>query len=528
MAKKIQVKLIMELRSAGMSQRSIAQTRHMSRTSVSDVYAIASEKGLTYSDVANMSNAELYDEFFPDKHPEEKVYGSIDYEKVDAELKRPGVTLKLLWREYKASCEKNGTLYFGYSKYCDGYGSYVNAQNLTNRITHKPGYTIEVDWSGTKMHLVDRASGELIDVYLFVAVLPFSQLTYIEPCLDMKEASWIGCNVNMLEFFGGVPVKVICDNLKTGVTEHPTEGEIELNDTYAEFGEFYELAIMPAAVRKPKQKASVEGAVGKIAYTVIAPLRDRVFTTLDELKKAVHEELNRFNAEPFQKRDGSRQAVYEAEEKHCLRTLPVTRYEFAQWVYGRKVQPDSHVVFEKNYYSCPFQYVSKTIDIRATGTTVQLYSDNKRISSHLRFPSYVSNRYSTHDEDLPEQFTRPEWDRDAMLQKAERIGANTLLTVQRIFESVTVKEQAYNAVNAVLRLAKAYSDVELESACKEALTRFNSPRYRHLKTILSSGVENAPSEESKPIGYVRGSDYYKSILSDSKSASTASDGGEKK
>ena len=177
MARKIQVKLIMELRSAGMSQRSIAATRHMSRSSVGDVFAFASEKGLTYSDVVGKSNAELYDLFFPDKFPTEKVYGGIDYEKIDTELKRPGVTLKLLWKEYKSKCDKSGTLSFGYSKFCDGYSAYINAQNLTNRITHKPGYTIEVDWSGTKMHLVDRASGERIDVYLFVAVLPSSRIS---------------------------------------------------------------------------------------------------------------------------------------------------------------------------------------------------------------------------------------------------------------------------------------------------------------------------------------------------------------
>ena len=526
MARKIQVKLIMELRSAGMSQRSIAATRHMSRSSVGDVFAFASEKGLAYSDVANKSNAELYALFFPDKFPTEKVYGCINYEKVDTELKRPGVTLKLLWKEYKNECEKSGSLFFGYSKFCDGYSAYINSQNLTNRITHKPGYAIEVDWSGTKMHLVDRTSGELIDVYLFVAVLPFSQLTYIEPCLDMKEAAWIGCNVNMLEFFDGLPVKVICDNLKTGVTEHPREGEIELNDTYAEFGEFYELAIMPAAVRKPKQKASVEGAVGKIASSVIAPLRDRVFTTLDELKKAVREELNKFNTEPFQKRDGSRYEVYEAEEKHCLRALPVTRYEFSQWTYGRKVQPDSHVVFEKNYYSCPFQYVSKNVDVRATSDTISLYCDGKRITSHPRFPSYTKGRYSTHEEDLPEQFNRPDWDGDAMLDRAGRIGTNTLLTVQRIFESVSIKEQAYNAVNAVLRLAKTYSEAALEQACKEALERFNSPRYRHLKAILSEGKLKSDTDEKKPVGYVRGAEYYSSILTGSRHP--VSDGGEKK
>ena len=207
MARKIQVKLILLLRSTGMSQRAICQSRHMSRSSVSEVFRIADEQNITYADVESKSHAEVYSMFYPDKYPEENVYAPVDYAYVHDELKRPGVTLKRLWKEYRQHCSGSGMLSFGYSKFCDDYNAYAASQNLTNRITHKPGYAIEVDWSGTRMHLADRVTGELIDVYLFVAVLPFSQYTYIEPCLDMKEASWIGCNVHMLEFFGGVPAK---------------------------------------------------------------------------------------------------------------------------------------------------------------------------------------------------------------------------------------------------------------------------------------------------------------------------------
>lgn len=272
MARKIQVKLILLLRSTGMSQRAICQSHHMSRSSVGEVFRIAEEKQLTYTDVETLSNAEVYNMFFLDKFPHESTYATVDYAYVHNELKRPGVTLKRLWKEYKQRCHETGELFFGYSKFCDDYGVYTASQNLTNRITHKLGYAMEVDWCGTKMHFADRVTGKIIDVYLFVAVLPFSQYTYIEPCLDMKEASWINCHVHMMEFFGGVPVKIVCDNLKTGVTEHPKQGEIVLNETYAKFGTYYKIAIMPTGVRKPKQKASVEGAVGNIAGAIIAAL----------------------------------------------------------------------------------------------------------------------------------------------------------------------------------------------------------------------------------------------------------------
>lgn len=515
MARKIQVKLILLLRSTGMSQRAICQSRHMSRSSVSEVFRIADEQNITYADVEAKSHAEVYSMFYPDKYPEETVYSPVDYAYVHDELKRPGVTLKRLWKEYRQRCAESGRLSFGYSKFCDDYNAYAASQNLTNRITHKPGYAIEVDWSGTKMHLADRVTGELIDVYLFVAVLPFSQYTYIEPCLDMKEASWIGCNVHMLEFFGGVPVKIVCDNLKTGVTEHPRQGEIVLNETYAEFGTYYETAIMPTAVRKPKQKASVEGAVGKISYAVIAPLRDRIYLTLEELKKDIRKELDAFNAEPFQKRDGSRLKVYENEEKACLRPLPAVPFEMAEWVYKRLVQPDCHVVFEKNYYSVPYQYVSKHVDIRATQTTVQIYMGDTRLTSHPRFPAYMTNHYSTHTEDLPEQFRDPDWNDEQMLRKAERIGTNTAIVIRRIFDGVKIREQAYNAANAVLKLEKAYDAARLEAACAYALTKFHSPRYRHLRTILNENLGvTQQTEESSESGYVRGASYYSSLFAE--------------
>jgi len=450
-----------------MSQRAICKSRHMSRSSVGEVFRIAEEKHLTYADVESLPNSEVYSMFFPDKFPEETAYAAVDYAYVHSELKRPGVTLKRLWKEYKQRCIDTGTLSFGYSKFCDDYSTYTASQNLTNRITHKPGYAIEVDWSGTKMHLADRVTGEVIDVYLFVAVLPFSQYTYIEPCLDMKEASWIGCHVHMLEFFGGVPVKIVCDNLKTGVTEHPKQGEIVLNETYTE--------------------------------------------------------LDAFNAEPFQKRDGSRLAVYESEEKPFLRSLPAVPFEMAEWVYNRLVQPDCHVVFEKNYYSVPYQYVSKHVDIRATQSTVQIYAGDMRITSHPRFASYMTNHYSTHEEDLPEQFRTPEWNDEQMLRKAEQIGPSTAIAIQRIFESVKIREQAYNAVNAVLRLEKSYGAERLEAACAFALTRFHSPRYRQLRTILAEKLDAGAvtkNEDSTESGYIRGANYYSHLVSE------AGEGGE--
>ena len=252
MARKINVKLIMELRDAGLSRSAISSTRHISRHSVSEVFNIADEKGIRYDDIRALEEPEVYRLFYPEKYANETMYGDPDYEHVHQELKRVGVTLKLLHEEYLDRCERNGEIPMGKTKFNEGYAEFTIANKLTNHLDHKPGERVEVDWSGPTMHYVDMSTGELITAYLFVGTLSYSQYSYVEPCLDMKMDTFIRCHTRMYEYFGGVPLRTVSDNLRTGVVSHPKEGEIILTDDYAALGSHYMTAIMPAGVRKPK------------------------------------------------------------------------------------------------------------------------------------------------------------------------------------------------------------------------------------------------------------------------------------
>ncbi|MBP8641019.1 MAG: IS21 family transposase [Oscillospiraceae bacterium] len=517
MARKIQVKTVLELRAAGMSQRQIASSRHMSKTSVSEVFRIAEERKVGFDDISELRPEEVYNLFFPEKFDVAALFASRDYEYVHHELSRTGVTLKLLWKEYRDKCANGATIPVGYTKFCSGYAEYTDQSNLTNHLHHKPGVVAEVDWSGSKMQLLERATGEIIPVYLFVATLPYSQYSYVEPCLNMKQEAWLRCNVHMFEFFSGTTVRIVCDNLKTGVISHPREGDIVLNEAYESLGNHYSAAIMPAQPRKPKQKASVEGTVGKIATAVIATLRNEVFYTFGELKAAVARELKAFNDAPFQKRPGSRSEIFMQDEKSSLRQLPVLPYEIAQWYYGRKANLDSHIAFKNNRYSCPYQYVGKEVDLKVTDTLVEIYCKQERISTHKLFPDYVSNQWSTHPEDMPDSFVRPEWDDVRIRKWANSVGPSTESVIERIFAGVKVKEQGYNSCLSVLRLSKGYSSQRLETSCELALTKFNSPRYRHLKAILDANQDivyaEAKRKDSVPadddtVGFMRGASYY--------------------
>ena len=325
MANKINVKLILELRAAGLSRNTIASTRHISKHSVSDVMHIADEKGITYDDVKSLPEEAVYRMFFPDKYAVEELYEQPDYEYIHQELKKVGVTLKLLWQEYQDKCKSGIKIPMGYTKFCKGYADHTIVNNLTNHLEHKPGVVTEVDWSGPTMSYVDTSTGEIITVYLFVGTLPYSQYSYVEPTLDMKMDTFIRCHIRMYEYFAGVTTRLVCDNLKTGVVSHPKEGEIILTADYEALGEYYMTAIMPAGVRKPKQKPSVEGTVGKIATAIIAKLRNEIFYSFPDLKAVVAKKLYEFNHANFQKREGSR---YEAflDEKSTLHSLPAIPY----------------------------------------------------------------------------------------------------------------------------------------------------------------------------------------------------------
>ena len=313
-------------------------------------------------------------------------------------------------------------------------------------------------------------------------------------------------------------VRTVCDNLKTGVAERPKEGEVVLNRTYEALGTHYGTAIMPTGVRKPKQKASVEGTVGKIATSIVARLRDRTFHTLDELNGAIREKLAEFNAQPFQKRAGSRAIVFEDVERAFLGPLPATPFEVCHWVYGRKVGLDFHVTFEKNHYSCPHTLVGRKVDLRAGDTTVEACDGGERVASHVRFEPHLQYQYRTDRSHMPPEFaSMHEWDDSRILGWARSVGPATLAVVTRIFGGVDVKEQAHDPALAVPDLSKQYGNARLEAACDYALARAQRPRCRFIRTVLASGVADGPShgtgkdgndEPDEPGGFLRGAGYY--------------------
>lgn len=511
MARKIKAKLILQLRAAGHSRSSIARSQKMAKSSVIAAFDAADELGIAYDDVRDKDDAEVYALLFPGKHSRESVFDQPDWAYIHKELGRVGVTLEMLHAEYGEQCVRSGGVAMSYTTFWRGYNSYVTTQSVTSHIERKAGRSVEVDWSGPTMSLVDPATGEVSKVYLFVASLSYSRYDYVEPTLDMKQDTWLLCHVHMFGFYGASVPRIIPDNCKTSIIKHPREGEVVLNDAYREMAAHYSAAVLPARVRKPRDKPAAEGSVGNIATDVIAALRGITFTSMVQLKAAVVEKLREHNEKPFQKRAGSRKSVFEEEERSQMKDLPAVPYEISRWFYDRKIAPNCHVAHARNHYSCDWRRVGQLVDVRVTQSTLEIYAKSgERLATHPLFPPYVANRYSTHDPDIPEGKVYREWDGDRIRGWAGRIGPSCEGCVNRIFESVRVEEQGFDAALALLRLSRKYSAQRLEAACGIALEKVASPRYRHVKTILDTNADKAKAPEASPEqgGYVRGVDYY--------------------
>ena len=411
-------KEILRLKSLGLTHREITDATGCGRNTVTRTLARAREQKLSWPQAQSMSQQEVSQRLFPTEQ-KDPVYKMPDYEWVHREMQKSGVTLSLLWVEYCEQCRQSGELPYKSTQFNKYYADYVHKAKATMHLEHKPGETMQVDWAGQTAALVDTDTGERLDAYLFVAVLPYSGYAYTEAFLDMKQEAWITGHVNAYRYFGGVTRILTPDNLKTGIVKN-SRTETVLNKSYQEMAEHYGTAILPARPRSPKDKAFVEGSVGVVSTWILAALRNRQFLSLMELNEAIHEKLETFNHKPFQKREGSRAACF-AEEKLFLLPLPAMPFELAVWKVAT-VQYNYHISVERMNYSVPYEYIKQQVDVRLTRTTVEIFFAGTRIASHLRLHGRP-NQYSTVEEPYaagPPGLPAMEWRAFYPLGRADR------------------------------------------------------------------------------------------------------------
>ena len=500
---------ILRLSSLGINNSQITESLGIARQTVITTLQRAAAQGLDWQTAEPLSDKELAARLLG-QGDGKAGYKMPDYDYIHREMSKPGVTQQLLWFEYCDKCRDAGEIPYQLTQFKTHYREYLMKNKATMHINRKPGEQMEVDWAGQTACLTDTDTGEAIEAYVFVAALPYSGYAYSEAFLSMAQESWIAAHVNAYRFFGGVTRILVPDNLKTGVIKH-TKTEVVLNRTYQEMAEHYGTAIIPARVYTPKDKATVEGTVGIVSTFILAAIRNQKFFTLRELNEAIRERLHTLNHKPFQKKSGSRASLF-AEERASLLPLPKSSFEMSSWK-SAKASFNYHIEVEGRFYSVPFEYIKRQVDVRITRNTVEVFYEGTRICSHIRLYD-AREKYSTQEAHMPPNHQQyVQWNGERFRKWAAKIGPNAVTVVESILTGYKVEQQGYRACMALLKLSDQYTPERLEAACAKGLFYTPRPSYKSIQSILKSGQDKPAEEPEAPsspseFGFTRGADYY--------------------
>ena len=505
------VRKVITLHHQGNSKVFISKYLSLSRNTVKKYIALYQLLNLSIEDIKQKSDAELEELFSNNKSQNpsprlQAVYAFFPY--MERELKKTGVTRQLMWEKYYEK-HPDG---LKSSQFCEHYLRWAKKVNPVMHMNHKAGDKMFVDYAGKTLQLVDKSTGEIIEVQFFVAILGASQYTYAEASLSQKKEDFIASVENALHFFKGVPAAIVPDNLKSAVTKS-NRYEPTLNETFLDFAEHYGTTILPARVYKPRDKSLAEGAV-RILYQRIYPvLRDKTFNKLKDLNEAIWKALEVHNNKKLTGRPTSRLQLYKEVEQQTLSPLPVERYEIKELAFATVMQ-NGHVLLskDKHYYSVPYQYIRKKVKIMFTNCKVEIYYKYNRIALHPR--SQTAYNYTTVKEHLASthQFIT-DWTPQRFINWAASIDENVKLFITQLLEKKQHPEQSYKSCMGVLSYAKKVGNQRLANACKRALD-YNIYNYKIIQKILESGYDMLKDEQDEKSELpehhnIRGENYYK-------------------
>ena len=492
----------------GLTNRQIGASLHLSHVSVGKYLQRAGEAGVAWPVPPTISDGELWDLLRGAQRPPEAAGRPLpSMAHVHRELRRSGVTLQLLWEEYRRE-QPSG---YAYTQFCEYYKRFRGQLEPSLRQTYRAGEKLFVDWAGQTIPVWDGPGGQSREALLFVGVLGASDYLFAEAFENRQLPSWIEAHVHAWEFFGGVATITVPDNEKTGVT-HACRYEPELNRTYEELAAHYGTVIIPARAGEPRDKAKVENGVLNAERRILAVLRDRRFFSLGELNQAIRQALKELNERPFQKLPGCRRDLFEQLDRPALRPLPAGRFELARWQKAT-VNIDYHVQVDWHFYSVPYRLIHQPVEARLTLRTVELFHGGRRVALHPR--SSQRGGFTTDPAHRPNSHRRHlDWAPSRLIHWAEHeVGEQAGHAVRYILENRPHPEQGYRSCLGLMRLRRVYGAERLERACQRAL-RVEACTYRSIKSILQTGLDRQPLPGSPPDpasilhANVRGAAYY--------------------
>lgn len=502
------IKEVLRLKwSYGLSRRAISKSCGIARSTVDEYTKRARQAGLSWPLPDDLDDTALEHLLYPPEIVSDSPRPLPVWADIHQELARKSVTLMLLWDEYKAQYPEG----YQYSQFCDLYRAYAKKLDISMRQVHHAGEKLFVDYCGQTVPVIDKSTGEVYDCQIFVAVLGASNFTYAEATYTQGLPDWASSHVRALEFIGGVPEILVPDNLLSGVTK-VCRYEPGINRTYQELAVHYGAAVIPARVRKPKDKAKVEAGVQLVQRWILAALRNRTFFSLAELNAAIRELLDKLNRRPFKKLPGSRMSRFLEIDKPALRPLPAVAFEYAEWKIRKRPGIDYHIEVNDHYYSVPYQLRNEYLDVRLTESIVEAFFRSKRVASHIR--SYAKGRYTTVADHMPKAHRDyAEWTPERVIRWASETGTSTAELVTAILAKNLHPQQGFRSALGIITLAKKFGKERVEAACKRALA-IGGRSFKSVKSILETGMDKKPLPEQKPASQaithsnIRGTAYY--------------------
>lgn len=505
------VKQILKLYTEGVPKLKISQRTGIARNSAKSYIRQFIAMNMTIEEVLLLSEADLERLFLVKqmKEPDDRYKTLLEcFPAVDKALKKKGNTLLKLWKEYLIE-HPDG---FKHTQFGVYYNQWAKRSNATMHIDHKAGDKMYVDYAGEKLQIMDPVTGEIIRVEVFVSILGASQLTYVEAMMSQRKEDFIAGCENTLHYFGGAPQAIVPDNLKSAVIKS-SKYEPTLNESFRDFVEHYKMTALPAGPYKPRHKALVEGAV-KIIYQVIyTQLRDTVFTSLEELNKAIWELLAVHNNTPLKGRPYSRRQMFEEVERSTLQPLSSYRYELKNKRVAT-VAKNNYVCLseDKHYYSVPYRYIGKKVSVLYSQSQVDVYYRYEHIASHKRNRRPFT--FTTVDDHLASKHKyQSDWSPEKFIERANKIGEQTERYIKEILTRRQHPEQAYKTCQGILNYAARVGVERLEAACKRA-NFYGDYSYKTILAILEKRLDSVPLDqepEKSPIpihNNIRGRGYY--------------------
>ncbi len=485
----------------GLSNRAIARACCISNSTVGEYVVRARRTGLVWPVAEERTEEELYQQLFPEvKRPKLVERPVPDWEKMHREMARQGVTLQLLWQEYREKYPEG----YGYTQFREHYQRWNQVHTTSMRLPHKGGEVLEVDYAGMTLSITNPETGEVSQAVVFVATLPASSYIYVEVQPSQELQHWLAGHIRAFAFFGGVPKILRPDNLKSGVRK-PNYYEPDLNPSYQELAEHYGVAVLPARVRKPKDKPHVENGVQNVERWVLAPLRNETFFSVGEANRRMAPLLEALDQKEMVHLGKSRRQLFEELDQPALLPLPERPYEFARWKNAR-VSIDYHVAFEGHYYSVPHTFVGQEVQIRATERMLEVFHHSQQVAIHSL--SSLPGRFSTSADHMPShhRFVLNQ-DSDFFLREAAKIGPQTAAFMTAVLRSRPYPQQAFRTCLGILDLARKYLPVPLETACQRLLSA-KLLTYKDLKSELEHLTRDIPVQPLPAHEHVRGDTYY--------------------